>query len=80
MTNDIDVRLRQYIERIERAEFEKTQLLEELRDIKKEMKSEGYDLKAVNEVLKRRKKGREKVVEEDTIIHLYEKALGMLEG
>ncbi len=79
MSNDIDVKLRQYIERIERAEFEKLQLLEELREIKKEMKSQGYDLKAVNGVLKRRKKGREKVVEEDTIIHLYEKALGMLE-
>lgn len=47
--------LRQFIERIERLEEDKAAIQEDIKDVKAELKGRGYDIKAVNAILKMRK-------------------------
>lgn len=50
--NDTGRELAGYIERIERLEDEKASIADDIKDIKIEMKSKGYDMKVVAEMLK----------------------------
>jgi uncharacterized protein (UPF0335 family) len=67
--------LRQFIERIERLEEDKKALMDEIKDVKSEMKATGFDIKAVNELLRRRKKDKAKREEDDSILAVYEHAI-----
>ncbi len=68
-------RLRQFIERIERLEEEKKALMDDIKNAKAEMKATGFDIKAVNELLRRRKKDKAKRDEDDSILAVYEHAV-----
>ncbi len=69
--------LRGFIEQYERLEAEKTELGEQMGDVKRDAKSRGYDMKAFAAVLRRRKQDRAEVQELDAVINLYEDALGV---
>jgi uncharacterized protein (UPF0335 family) len=69
--------LRGFIERIERLDAEKAEILDGVKEVKAEAKARGYDAKALAEVIRRRKRDREAVKELDAIIDLYEDALGI---
>ena len=67
--------LRAYISRIERLEEEIDGLNDDKRDIYKEAKSCGFDRKVMRMVVNRRRKNRTDLLEEDTMVELYEQAM-----
>lgn len=69
--------LRAFIERIERLEEEKKTIADDIKDIKSEAKGSGFDIKALNTILKLRKKDAAERQEEEAILQLYLVALGM---
>lgn len=70
--------LRSLIERIERLEEEKAALAADVRDVFAEAKGNGFDVKALREVLKLRKKDAAERDEEEAVLDLYKRALGMV--
>lgn len=70
-------RLRSIIERIERLEEEKKGLAENIKDIFAEAKSAGFDVKVVRQIISIRKKEPAEVEEQETLLELYRRALGM---
>ncbi len=73
-------RLRAFIERIERLEEEKQNLQSDIRLIKSEAKSVGFDVKTINKIIAERKKSSAQVEEEQALLDIYRAALGMLQG
>lgn len=70
-------RLKSYIERIENLEAEKQGISDDVKDIKKEAKSAGFDMKALNDVLRMRKKDANEVINHTLQVETYCRALGM---
>ena len=70
-------RLRSLIERIERLEEERKALGSDIRDIFAEAKSAGFDVKVLRQVISLRKKEPAEVKEQETLLDLYKRALGM---
>jgi uncharacterized protein (UPF0335 family) len=70
--------LRQIIERIERLEEEKAGISSDIKDVKAEAKSRGFDVKAINDIIKIRKMDAEKRQEQEALLETYMAALGML--
>ena len=68
-------RLRSLVERIERLEEEKKGILSDIRDIKIEAKSVGFDVKIINAILKLRKMNSSERDENDFLLETYRKAL-----
>ena len=68
--------LRAFIERIERLEAEKKDISDQIKEVKAEAKGQGYDVSVINAIVRRRKKSRDDVAEQDAILELYETALG----
>jgi len=70
--------LKQYIERIERLEMEKTEVATNIRDIFASAKSDGFEPKIMRQILKLRKMEPQEVDEQDLLLATYQRALGML--
>ncbi len=70
--------LRQLVEQIERLEEEKKALADDIRDKYLEAKGVGFDVKALRQVIRLRKKSTEERQEEEGILEVYLHALGML--
>lgn len=70
-------RLRSVIERIERLEEEKKALSADIKDVFAEAKSGGFDVKVIRQVLRLRRQEPAEVEEQDTLLELYRRALGM---
>ncbi len=70
-------RLRSIIERIERLEEERKALANDVKDIFLEAKSAGFDVNVVRQVIALRKKEPAEVEEQQTLLDLYCRALGM---
>lgn len=70
-------RLRSIIERVERLEDERKALGEDIRDIFTEAKSAGFDVKIVKQLIKLRKQEPAEVEEQENLLDIYRKALGM---
>lgn len=75
--NATDDRLRLLIERRERLEEEKRGISDDIKDVNAEAKAVGYDVRAINEVIKLRKLDPDTRRERETILDLYKCALGM---
>ena len=71
--------LRAFIERIERLEEEKANLLADIREVYAEAKAMGFDPKIMRKVISLRKMDVDKRQEEDFVLDTYLNALGMLE-
>lgn len=69
--------LRLFIERIERLEEEKRGLAEDIRDVYAEAKSQGYEAKAMRQIVKLRRMEKHARDEMDALIELYRSALGL---
>jgi uncharacterized protein (UPF0335 family) len=72
--------LRSYVDRIERVNEEIKELSNDKRDIYAEAKSNGFDVKAVKEIIKIRAQDPGAVKEHDMIVETYLVALGMIPG
>lgn len=70
-------KLKSYIERIERLEEDKAGLGADIRDVFAEAKSNGFDNKAMRQVLKLRKLRANERTEQEYMLDLYKRALGM---
>ena len=67
--------LRINIERIESIEEDKREMNENIKEVFAEAKSQGFDIKIMRQVLKRRKLEREERDELDDLIKIYEDAI-----
>jgi uncharacterized protein (UPF0335 family) len=70
-------RLRSLVERIERLEEERKALANDIKDIYGEAKSAGFDVKVLRQVIRLRKQEPAEVEEQETLLDLYKRALGM---
>lgn len=69
--------LKQYIDRIERLEQDKTALAEDIKEIFAEAKSNGFDVQAMRQILKLKKQDKNKLAEQEAMVELYRQALGL---
>ena len=69
--------LKQFIERIERLEEEKAGIAGDIKEVFAELKGRGFDVKAIRQILRIRKKDHAERQEEEAILDLYMQALGM---
>ena len=69
-------KLKQIIHKIENIEQEKLEASDLLKDVFNEAKSMGFDVKIIKHVIKLRKKDKNALAEEDSLIELYRGALG----
>lgn len=70
-------RLRSFIDRIERLEEEKAALAADIREVYSEAKGNGFDIKIMRQVIRLRKLDRDDLAEQETLLDLYKRALGM---
>ena len=70
-------RLRSIIERVERLEEERKALAGDIKDIFSEAKSAGFDVKVIRQLISLRKKEPSEVEEQESLLDLYSRALGM---
>ncbi len=69
--------LRSIVERIERLEEEKSNIASDVRDVYAEAKANGYDAKAIRQIIRLRKLDNHERDEEEYTLDLYKRALGM---
>jgi uncharacterized protein (UPF0335 family) len=65
------------ISKLEKLEEEKRELADVTKDAYNEAKSKGYDVKIIKHILKLRKKDKDTLAEEDSLIELYRGAVGI---
>jgi uncharacterized protein (UPF0335 family) len=70
-------RLRSLVERIERLEEERKALGSDIKDIYAEAKSAGFDPKVLRQLIRIRKQEAAEVEEQETMLDIYRRALGM---
>jgi uncharacterized protein (UPF0335 family) len=70
-------RLRSLVERIERLEEERKALGGDIRDIYAEAKSAGFDVKVIRQLIRIRRQEPADVEEQETLLDVYRRALGM---
>jgi len=68
--------LKSIIDRVERLEVEKTETMEQMKEVYAEAKGNGFDVKILKKVVRLRKADRAKRQEEDAILDLYLSAIG----
>lgn len=69
--------LKQFIERLERLAEEKQNISEDIKEVFQEVKSNGFDVKTVKEILKIRKIEAAELEEAEYLLDTYMRALGM---
>ena len=71
-------RLKSLIERIERLEEEKRVLGEDIKEVYAEAKGTGFDPKIMRQIIRIRKRDKDELDEEETLLDVYKRALGMM--
>ncbi len=71
-------RLRSFVERVERLEEEKRELLEQIREVYAEAKGEGFDVKVMRQIVRLRRMKPQERGEQEELLELYKSALGMV--
>jgi uncharacterized protein (UPF0335 family) len=69
--------LRQFIERYERLESERKDLLDQQKEVFAEAKGRGYDTGVIRKLMAIRRRDPQDVSEEEAVLELYKEALGM---
>lgn len=72
-----DEQLRLFVERIERLEEEKKGVADDIGDVYRELKSQGYDPKIVRQIIRLRKMPAHDRKEMEAVLDVYMSALGM---
>ena len=70
--------LKQLISKIEHLENEKKEIAENIKDVYEEAKAQGFDAKVIRQVVKERKMDKNELDEQETLLAMYKRALGML--
>jgi len=71
-------RLKSFIERIERLEEEKRGLSGDIKEVYAEARSSGFEPKIMRQVIKLRRMDKQDADEEESLLDLYKRALGMI--
>jgi uncharacterized protein (UPF0335 family) len=71
-------RLKSFIERIERLEEERRGLSGDIKEVYAEAKGTGFEPKVMRQLIKIRRMDKEEVDEEESLLDLYKRALGMM--
>lgn len=69
--------LRQFVERFERLESEKKDIADHQKEVMAEAKARGYDTKVMRKVIALRKRDKDDIAEEESVLGMYCEALGM---
>lgn len=69
--------LKQFVERYEQFELEKQSAVDDMKDLKAELKGRGFDVAAFLAIIALRKKDADDVAEFEAILELYKNAMGM---
>ena len=77
ITRPKDDRLKSLIERVERLEEEKNNLLSDIKEVFSEAKGLGYDPKIMRKVLIIRKMDIDQRLEQEALLETYRNALGI---
>ena len=70
--------LKAFIERIERLEEEKRGLSGDIKEVYAEAKGSGFEPRIMRQIIKLRRMDKEEVDEEESLLDLYKRALGMI--
>jgi uncharacterized protein (UPF0335 family) len=70
--------LKSFIERIERLEEEKRALSADIKDVYTEAKGSGFDTNIMRQIIRIRRMDQDDVDEQETLLDIYKRALGML--
>ena len=70
-------RLRSLVTRIERLDEEKKAIASDIKDVFAEAKSAGFDIKVLRWLIRLRKQDAAEVEEQETMLDVYRRALGM---
>ena len=70
--------LKLFIEKIEKLESEKADLMENIKEVFAESKSSGFDPKIMKEIIKIRKMKNEDRIEQEELLDIYKAAIGMV--
>ncbi len=76
-TNATGERLQGIVERIERLEEERKALGSDIKDVFSEAKSAGFDIKVLRQLIRLRKQEPAEVEEQETLLDVYRRAIGM---
>ena len=71
--------LKNLIKRIETLEERKAGMAADIKLVKDEAKSQGFDVKTLNQILKLRKMDATTIEAEELLLEVYKRALGMTE-
>jgi uncharacterized protein (UPF0335 family) len=71
-------RLRSFIERIERLEEERRVLSADIKEVYAEAKGSGFEPKIMRQLVRLRKKDKDELDEEEGLLEVYKRALGMV--
>ncbi len=69
--------LRQFVERFERLEAEKRDIADQQKEVMAEAKGRGYDTKVMRKIIALRKRDKDDLAEEESVLDMYKQALGM---
>jgi len=72
--------LRSFIERIERLEEDKKTIAEDIKEVFAEAKGNGFDVKIMRQILRLRKMDEADLDEQEALLDLYKRALGMTDA
>ena len=70
--------LTQYVSRVEHLEEEKKSIAENIKEVFAEAKGDGFDVKALKEIIRIRKIEAGELEELECLLDIYRRALGML--
>ncbi len=76
--NEVDLKLKQLVENIEHLEAEKKEKTDEISAVYKEARTAGFDVKIIRKIISLRKKDKNELEEEESLIEAYKEALGMI--
>jgi uncharacterized protein (UPF0335 family) len=69
--------LRQFIERVERLNAEKSDIADATKEVLAEAKGRGYDTAVLRKIIALRKRDSDDIAEEECVMETYKEALGM---
>lgn len=73
----IAAELRQFVERYEQLEAEKSDISDQQKEVMAEAKGRGYDTAALRKIIALRKRKPDDIAEEEAVLEVYLAALGM---
>jgi uncharacterized protein (UPF0335 family) len=69
--------LRAFVERYERLEADKKDIVDQQKEVMAEAKGRGYDVKVLRKIMALRKREPAEISEEEAVLEIYKEALGM---